>query len=332
MNIITEQELARYGQTWSLSRKAIALVNQQKATWLIASENYRCLRSIKIRNFDFGNFHMECQFNPGRIRSSAANTSAEAILSRPCFLCNENRPQEQLNLPYGQTYLILTNPFPIFPYHLTISSSQHTPQRIDGNLQTFLEISQALDEFTLFYNGPQCGASAPDHLHFQAGIREILPIENDLEFLLREHSGSLVESRSIAIHAVHDSLRRFIYFHSEDRDLLAFSVSEVISLMGDGQGEPMLNILNWFSENKWHVLIFPRALQRPWQYFADDPEKIVISPAAVELGGIIVLPREEDFHKIRVNDLKSIFNQITLPEKDFKVLQEKIVAGLSQKL
>jgi hypothetical protein len=332
MNIIDEQELAKYGQTWSLTRKAIALVNQQKATWQIASENYRSLRRIQIRTFDFGNFHLECQYNPGRIRSSAADTSAEAILSRPCFLCNENRPQEQLGIPYEQTYVILTNPFPIFPYHLTISSIHHTPQKIHGNLRTFFELSHALDEFTLFYNGPKCGASAPDHLHFQAAIRDILPLENDLEFLLRDHSACLVDSPDIAVHAVDDSLRRFIYFSSKDLDHLAFSVSEVITLMEDGQEEPMLNSLCWYAENIWRVLLFPRALQRPWQYFAEDPEKIVISPAAVELGGIIVLPREEDFHKIRVGDLISVFNQITLPEGDFKVLKDKIIAGLSTEL
>jgi hypothetical protein len=328
MKIISEHEMTRYGQTFSFSQKAIALVNQQKATWPLAAENYRSLEYIQTRNFTFGAFHLECQFNPGRIRSSAANTSAEAIHSRPCFLCNENRPQEQLGIPYTESYIILTNPYPIFPFHLTISSNHHTPQVITGNLQAFLEMSQALDEFTLFYNGPRCGASAPDHLHFQAGIRGIFPIETEIETLLRNHSVSLIDSRSIVVRAVDDNLRRFIYLRSEDVGLLAFSITESIARMGGGGEEPMINVLNWFSENAWHILIFPRALQRPWQYFAGGSEKIVISPAAVELGGIIVLPREEDFNKIEAGDLISIFTQITPGEKDFKVLQERILSAL----
>ncbi|HPT32834.1 MAG TPA: DUF4922 domain-containing protein, partial [Prolixibacteraceae bacterium] len=144
MNIISEQELKKYGKTFSLSAQAIALVNQQKATWKPASSNYRSLKEVQIRSFDFGHFRIDCQYNPGRIRSSAANTSEAAILSRPCFLCAENRPAEQTGIAYQGEFTILANPYPIFPYHLTIPSNLHSPQQISGNVDSLLQLGYDL--------------------------------------------------------------------------------------------------------------------------------------------------------------------------------------------
>jgi hypothetical protein len=327
MLFISEAELKKYGKTDSLSQKAIALVDHQKANWKLASDNYRSLKLVQTRNFEFGHFRVVCQFNPGRIRSSSANTSAEAILSRPCFLCGENLPREQFGIPFGKKMTILTNPYPIFPYHLTIPSTEHIPQQIEGNLESLNDLGRALNEFAVLYNGPHCGASAPDHLHFQAGIKGNLPLEQDLGLLPENQYQILVSNISVRIMAVENQLCRFIVFESAERDILTRSIDIVIQMLKNNtREEPMMNMLVWFESGIWQVVLFPRILQRPYQYFAEGPGKLLVSPAAVELGGLVILPREEDFNKITSDDLTSIFNQVTIQADDFKSLKKKIEA------
>jgi hypothetical protein len=325
MSLISEKELTKYGKTYSLSKMAIALVNQQKATWELASVNYRSLRKVQTRSFDFGHFRIDCQYNPERIRSSAADTNREAILSRPCFLCDENLPPVQFGVAFGNEYFILTNPYPIFPFHLTIPYHLHTPQQIAGNLDAMLQLSYALSDFTVFYNGPRCGASAPDHLHFQAGSRDSLPIEEELELLLQNHSDLLTDNGTIRIYAVENYLRRFICFRCGDKELLIRQINKVIDLLhSDGTEEPMMNILTWYHPSGWSVVLFPRSLQRPREYYANDFDRLIISPAAAELGGLVILPREEDFYKLTEKDLVSVFGQVTIQKNVFNELKQRI--------
>lgn len=325
MQIISEKELKKHGTTWSLSRQAVALVNQQKSVWPLAGANYRSLRAVETKTFHFGLFRVECHFNPGRIRSSAANTSEEAIRSRPCFLCRDNLPAEQGGLPYPGNFLILVNPFPIFPCHLTIPSVHHTPQLIKANKNTFLRLSKDLHEFTLFYNGQQCGASAPDHFHFQAGIRNFLPLEEELPQLLKHQSEVISEEGAVRVTALENCLRRFIVLQSAHAPSLTAWIGGVIdSLDKRGQEEPMINMVTWYAKKEWTVLIFPRERQRPWQYDAEEPLKMVVSPAAVELCGIVILPRREDFEKITAADLEDIFGQVCLNQTQFNHMKEKL--------
>jgi hypothetical protein len=285
------------------------------------------LRGVQSRSFDFGHFRIDCQFNPGRIRSSAANTDPAVIESRPCFLCDENRPPEQAGIPYSKEYAILCNPFPIFPYHLTIPLLRHEPQLIHGHVADFLELCRELQEFTVFYNGPRCGASAPDHFHFQAGIRDLLPIEDELANLLKNHAQILKSSDTLEIRAVENYLRHFIWFRSANPEILKTWLERSVQLLTN-QGEveePMINILGWYSNGYWEIVLFPREAQRPREYFANDFDRIVVSPAAVELGGLVILPREEDFYKITANDLNSIFSQVTIRKNNFETLKEQLI-------
>ncbi len=325
MRLISEKELKKYGKTYSLSKQAIALVNQQKANWELASANYRSLKKVQTRSFDFGHFRIDCQFNPGRIRSSAANTSREAIQSRPCFLCPGNLPPEQLGLPFQHDFTILTNPYPIFPYHLTIPANDHLPQQLTGKTEALLLLSHALSDFTVFYNGPRCGASAPDHFHFQAGLKEMLPVEDELENLIVNHSSLLAENGKIKVFAVENYLRRIICFRSDDKDQLVKHIEMATRFLPFSENEePMMNLLAWVQSSYWNVVLFPRGLQRPWQYFADEFDRLLVSPAAVEMGGLIILPREEDFYKLTEKDLISVFDQVTLHAEDFNRLKQKI--------
>lgn len=330
MTFLTENELKKYGKTYSLSKKAIALVNHQKINWPLAAENYPSLKMVRTSTFSFGHFRIDCQFNPGRIRSSAANTDASAIQARPCFLCETNRPEEQSGIPFGEDYVILCNPFPIFPYHLTIPLNRHEPQQITGHTGAFLRLASELQEFAVFYNGPQCGASAPDHFHFQAGIRDVLPIEDELTELLQEHSTELISTPDGRIVSIENYLRRMICFSSSNSKQLEHWINTAVSVLpvtSPGE-EPMLNLLAWFSAGTWQVILFPRAAQRPREYYADDFDRLLVSPAAVELGGLIILPREEDFYRIREEDLVSIFNQVTLQKKDFELFKNNLIQAI----
>ena len=163
----------------NISRQARKLINDQQNEWELAGKNYAGLKSVKVRTLAFDGFDMLVQFNPERIRSSAAKVDAKSIEARPCFLCQKNLPKEQRGIPVLDKYLILVNPFPIFPEHLTIPHFNHIDQRIENKFEEMLEMARLLEDFTIFYNGPKCGASAPDHFHFQAGIKRFMPIERD---------------------------------------------------------------------------------------------------------------------------------------------------------
>ncbi len=324
-SLIPGNELEEFGKTCSLSDQAIALVNHQKADWSLAHENYRQLSQVRTKSFRFGNSRIDCQFNPQRVRSSSADTSPEGILLRDCFLCAGNRPVIQKGILFGTDFIILTNPYPIFPFHLTIVHQKHCPQQIEGNLEPFLELTCALEKFTVFYNGPQCGASAPDHLHFQAGVRKYCPLEEALENMDDMHAEILVDRDPVRIFAGESCARRFLILRSENKACLIRWITLIIRLLERGtKNEPMLNLLSWFEKKEWKVLLFPRGMQRPWQYYADDHAKLLISPAAVELGGLVVLPREEDFLKITCRDLRDIYSQVTLSETDFDLLKQKL--------
>ena len=155
--------------------------SSQLSEWELAGNNYLLLEKVKKRTLHFGDFDVFVQFNPERIRSTAAKTDSGSVKDRPCFLCQENRPVQQRGVPFDEEFTVLVNPFPIFRRHLTIVSSKHTGQVIMNNFGTMLSLAEALPDYVIFYNGPRCGASAPDHLHFQAGNRGFMPIETDFD-------------------------------------------------------------------------------------------------------------------------------------------------------
>lgn len=323
--IISVQELSNYGPVSSLNEQVFALVKQQKETWQLAKKNYEALSEVQTREFDFGHFKIIAQHNPVRIRSSAAKVDAQSIAERRCFLCPNNLPEEQKKLIFEEKFLILVNPFPVFPVHLTISNLKHTPQRILDFFPDMLELSHKLDGFTVFYNGPQCGASAPDHFHFQAGNRGFLPVENELENLEKNHSEILIQNPGLKIFAVKNYLRRFLCIVSSDLDITFNAFYRVYSsLSGTNGKEPMMNVLTFFEKGQWHVIIFPREKLRPSHFYETDENQFVVSPAAVELGGIMVMPRKEDFVSISDKIVSEIFGEVTLSSKSFEHLIDSV--------
>jgi len=300
----------------NFSNKARELIRKQIIEWDLAAKNYGSLGKVKIKTFDFGDYHIDVQFNPERIVSSAAKVDALSIEKRPCFLCQNNLPPQQRGLPIDDQYMVLVNPFPIFPEHLTIPNVLHTDQRIIGNFESMLNLAARLDDFIIFYNGPKCGASAPDHLHFQAGNKGFLPIEND--FTNEKCCRKVRSVGGVTISHWQDYQRGIITLNSSDKIGLIDCFNTVynkLQKIQPGETEPMLNILASFDNGEWIIHIIPRILHRPTQYFGTGDKQIILSPASVDMGGVVITPREEDFIKISEEDVRDIFRQVCFEPK-----------------
>lgn len=330
---LPEDILLKYTASSNLSGKIKALLTQQKETWELLRTGYDSLETVQTRVFDFDNFEVKVQFNPGRIRSTNAKVDAKSIKERPCFLCKENLPEAQRAIKYNDKFIILCNPFPIFPEHFTIPQILHTPQLLVEHLDELAELSKDLsNHFTVFYNGPKCGASAPDHMHFQAGNNDFMPIDSEYENLKDRLLFPTLENNKLKIYYSQQYLRNFISIESIDKESLLVILRQLISLLGDKNSnneEPMVNVLSSYVNSIWRVIVFPRKSHRPKQFFATDSSKLMISPASVDLGGVLITPREEDFNKITSDDIIDIYEQVGSNDTEIKNIAESLTQDVS---
>ena len=323
--LITDNELSKYLDGQTISEKAKALYHQQINSWELAKKNYSDLKSIKKKTFQFDGFQIVVQFNPGRMVSSTAKVDVKSIKERPCFLCLNNLPVEQKGLICNENYILLLNPFPIFEEHFTIPQVKHIPQEIYNNFGDMLNVAEELgSSYTIFYNGPKCGASAPDHMHFQAALENIMPIENEYNSIVK-HSKVLLQKDGIRVSAVSNYLRNFYLIESASKLLVDKEFKRLYKTIVDvtsTREEPLLNIVVTFSD-KWRVFLFPRKAHRPKEFFAEGNEKILLSPASVDFAGLLITPREEDFEKITKDKIVDIFNQTTIRNDLFEKVSWK---------
>ncbi len=298
----------------SLSQQAIELWSEQVVHWPLANRYYGSLAQVQSREFKIDTTRVLVQFNPARIASTAAKTDATSIAERPCFLCDHNRPPEQNAVDAGR-YWLLVNPFPIFQQHFTIPNKVHIPQRILPVFADFLWFVRELNEFVVFYNGPRCGASAPDHLHFQAGNKNVLPLIDDY-FLRRSTDTELLkEIPDARLLRFRKSTRKVLVIESETSDAASTLFDELYHSFPSAENEePMMNLIGMFENGKWTIFVLPRHAFRPRQYSAPEPQQLMISPAAIEMAGILITPVEAHFHKITAEDVVDIYNQISPDE------------------
>ncbi|MGO8925391.1 MAG: DUF4922 domain-containing protein [Limisphaerales bacterium] len=330
---IAESELAPFVSGKDLASKAHGLLQQQKGVWETLRTGYETLRGVRTKLYDFGRFHIKVQFNPGRLISTSAKVDATSIKERKCFLCTENLPPAQRGIPCDGEYLVLCNPFPIFPEHFTIPSLHHTPQLIRGSFAALLHLTRELgSRYTVLYNGPRCGASAPDHLHFQAGNRSYLPIDAEYDALKQDCASRLVQSDSLRAYSMENYLRRFITFESPEAGLLQRAFGALYEVFQDGGPageEPMLNILGFYTNAEWRIHVFPRAKHRPAFYSKEGDEKLLISPAAVELGGICTAPREQDFERVTRDHIMDMYNEVCVSAEKFAGIKSRLASRLA---
>ena len=304
------------------------LIVSQRTSWDLARVNYGDLPAILSKEIILKEegYRFLVQFNPGRVKSSVARTDAQSIRERKCFLCAENRPAQQQGLCYPPDYDILLNPYPIFPRHLTIPSQSHTDQRIATRMGDMLRLAKDLPDFVVFYNGPRCGASAPDHLHFQAGSKGLLPIEHDaVHYQGKQLIGSTQQGK---IYDMENYLRQALIIESNDWDWLTAQFNAIMrhlcSLQPE-ESEPMLNLLSWYDNEQWRLVIFPRVGHRPRQFFASGEEQLLFSPASVDFGGLLTTIRLEDFDRMDADIIQDMFSQLTFPPDLWGKLKSRIL-------
>jgi len=322
---ITDKELSKYFEVNSVVSKTKALFLHQTNNWELAKQNYLSLKLIKKKVFEFDGSEIVVQYNSGRIVSSSAKVDSKSIKERPCFLCANNLPREQKGILCSSNYLLLLNPFPIFEEHFTIPQVEHKPQEIYNNFGDILNISKELGtRYTIFYNGAKCGASAPDHMHFQASIKNVMPAEKELDYIY-ENLVELFIDEKIRVATVVNYLRNFFLIESDDKTRAKEEFQKLFKSIKEtttSDEEPLMNIIVTYSD-KWRIYIFPRKVHRPKQFFAEGEDKILLSPAAVDFGGLLITPRIEDFEKISKEDIIDIFKQTSVDEIVVAKISEK---------
>ena len=270
--------------------------------------NYEALAGVEVKDMTIDGFPAKLFFNPARVRSGMADVSPEVLQQRACFLCPDGVEENQLThnweSPTGHTYYIRVNPFPIFSPHFTVSSSVHERQELLPHLEAMLHLAKELPEMTIFYNGPMCGASAPDHMHFQAVPRHSLPIED--HFSTNYANAILVQETDLQTHLA--AVKRVLAMGTIPEEA-SQTGSLTIGASHAEEYEPRWNIVTWY-EDMWHTVIFFRRESRPMCFFAPEEERILFSPATVEMAGIGIVANRESFDRLTPARLRDIIREV----------------------
>lgn len=296
------------------STEAKELLERQKKDWDWCVNGYGSLATVITHEFKYDGFSLKVQYNPGRMTSTSAKVDPKSIKERKCFLCEESLPPAQERLEYKNGYRILVNPFPIFPEHFTIPNKEHLPQQISGNFEMLLTLAEDLDgDYTVFYNGPKCGASAPDHFHFQAGTRNFMTVENDFDSLKAKYTVASRSVSGVTVSGIDDGIRKMIFLEGKEPDSVSaefYKIYENYKAAMHLDEEPLLNIIAWHDGNGFKVVVFLREKHRPRRYFAEGEERILLSPASVDIGGVGVIPVEDDFNRITQEILTELMTEV----------------------
>ena len=316
--------------------------------WQEAASRYEELEHVETRQLTEGEATMTVQWNPARIVSTGAKIDAKTLQERPCFLCDHNRPKIQRALPTEKYYQLLVNPYPILPKHFTIPTRHHQPQAIFDHFGMMCRFAWDMPSHIIFYNGPVCGASCPDHCHLQAGVRGILPIERDW----KEYEGSITKlypltgAQEAELDESGNDKRSGLYLlrawacpvfvirsldYHMDRPLCE-RLYNALPIMND-EWEPRMNVVCWRQPgtggrpDEMVALIFPRKKHRPDCYYAEGDEQILVSPGALDMGGLIITPREEDFRKMTPELAAGILQEVTMTEEELRPIIQRISYG-----
>ena len=305
--------------------------NRQMEKWADARHRFRDLKHVETHQLSD---QLKVQWNPARIVSTGAKIDKKTLGDRPCFLCDKNRPKEQISKQIDERFLLLVNPFPILPIHFTIPARKHQPQSIYKNYGEMHRFLSLHSELMVFYNGPKCGASAPNHLHFQAGTSGILPLQANWQRLSRNLTDiiSLNDDEKIAL--IHDFVvpAFVIISKSEDSDEALFQrLYKSMPVRGD-ETEPMMNIIAWRKGDEYISVVIPREKHRPEAYFAEGDAQMMVSPGALDMSGLIITPREEDFRKLTEESATAILQECGISTDKMNSIVTKLKASKEAEL
>lgn len=300
--------------------------NRQLEVWTDARHRFRDLKHVETRQFSD---QLKLQWNPARIVSTGAKIDKKTLGERPCFLCDKNRPKEQMSKQIDEKFHLLVNPFPILPVHLTIPARKHQPQLIYKNYGEMHRFISLHSDLMVFYNGPKCGASAPDHLHFQAGTNGILPLQTNWQRLSRNLTDIISLNDEEKISVVRDFIvPAFVIISksAESDEVLFRRLYKAMPQRGD-ETEPMMNIISWRKGEEFISVVIPREKHRPEAYFAEGDAQFVVSPGALDMSGLIITPREEDFRKLTEEKALSLLQECGVSEEKMNAIIAKLKAS-----
>lgn len=306
----TVEILARQKQNQDREKGLTDFFHNQLNQWQDVAKRFEELKGVQTREVGSA----LAQFNPARLVSTGAKIDKATLAKRPCFLCEKNRPVEQIVLPFGEGFDILVNPFPILPVHFTIPSRHHQLQAIAENYVQIHRLLRAYPQLMVFYNGPKCGASAPDHLHFQAGTSGILPLQRDWQRLYETSLPLLKLNDAEGIYEIKDYVcpALAIVSHTEKHDVELFSrLYEALPLKED-ETEPMMNIVAWRNGDAFISVVFPREKHRPDCYSAEGEAQCLVSPGSLDMAGLMILPRQSDFERMTSERAKAVLREVSL--------------------
>ena len=300
--------------------------NRQLEVWTDARHRFRDLKHVETRQFSD---QLKLQWNPARIVSTGAKIDKKTLGERPCFLCDKNRPKEQMSKQIDEKFHLLVNPFPILPVHFTIPARKHQPQLIYKNYGEMHRFISLHSDLMVFYNGPKCGASAPDHLHFQAGTNGILPLQTNWQRLSRNLTDIISLNDEEKISVVRDFIvPAFVIISksAESDEALFRRLYKAMPQRGD-ETEPMMNIISWRKGEEFISVVIPREKHRPEAYFAEGDAQFVVSPGALDMSGLIITPREEDFRKLTEEKAISLLQECGVSEEKMNAIIAKLKAS-----
>jgi SpoIID/LytB domain protein len=300
--------------------------NRQLEVWTDARHRFRDLKHVETRQFSD---QLKLQWNPARIVSTGAKIDKKTLGERPCFLCDKNRPKEQMSKQIDEKFHLLVNPFPILPVHFTIPARKHQPQLIYKNYGEMHRFISLHSDLMVFYNGPKCGASAPDHLHFQAGTNGILPLQTNWQRLSRNLTDIISLNDEEKISVVRDFIvPAFVIISksAESDEALFRRLYKAMPQRGD-ETEPMMNIISWRKGEEFISVVIPREKHRPEAYFAEGDAQFVVSPGALDMSGLIITPREEDFRKLTEDKALSLLQECGVSEEKMNAIIAKLKAS-----
>ena len=282
-------------------------VGDQLSRWPLACDNFRALKNVRVREVEVGGLKVKLQYNPARIVSSAAKLNKEDVASRRCFLCRENRPDEQIMMKFegrkGKKYHILINPYPIFPDHLVVAMNRHVDQSIWHRYVDMLDLARKYQDYTFFYNGPKSGASAPDHHHFQGAPAGLMPLENDVDRLL---DGMQPEDDTQLEYLTSVQDARLYHYRKFTTGIFVLKAETAKSAakmfyrlldcadIPEGEPEPLINLFTYYRNGEFRSIIIFRRSHRSHHYFSDGPDHLTMSPGCADMAGVFIVPVEDE--------------------------------------
>ena len=316
-------------------------IKDRLSVWQLASSNFRTLKTAPSREVDVFGLKCRIQYNPRRVISSTADTSPAAIASRKCFLCADNRPKEQFHLGFegrkGRNYHIQINPYPIFRGHLVIVRDEHIPQEIWHHFPDMLDFAARYKDYLVFYNGPSSGASAPDHLHFQAIPKHNLPLEDVVDEFLDHPGEPLATVKDASLYKFDGYARGVFALKATTSKSLAKLFYRLLDCTdrGKGEEEPMFNLYAYVKNGEYRTIVVMRSAKRSHHFYSEGADHLTISPGAADIAGLFVAPFREDYDKADTALLEELLSEVCISEDEQNMIvwrltrhQEKISVGL----